>query len=552
MPGGSAGESDGLPREEQESAGLFSRLLSQVESSAPSEIATVHEGDLVGDFELLELLGRGGMGEVWAAQQRSLKRRVALKLVLPERVSEQSLALFAREARAGGRLSHPGIVTVYDHGDADGLAWIAMELVEGAHTLRDLLDELLAADQVPDGYHTQAAEFIATAADALQAAHEAGVIHRDIKPQNLLIGSDEQPKITDFGLARITDEEMLSVTGDFAGTYAYMSPEQAMAKRMGLDHRTDIFSLGVTFYEMLALRRPFEGDTAAQIAEQIVTKEAPDPRAIRSRVPRDLAVICGKCLEKDRDRRYQSMAELAADLDRYLADEPILATPPSTWQRAVKWTRRHPTRSVAAAISVIAFGAIAWLLAANLAANEDLQIANGDLQTSRDTISEKNATLESNLTEIQRQLTEIGRLSAMQGVEDLLADADELWPVIPADIPRYESWIRTAGSLLEELPQYYETREVVRRNALEQTDEELREQREKHPDYPRLVELRARRAALLQRRDGIAVQLPSVGKGSLPENVSELFAIAEPLVVPARATFGKEGLGMVAAQRAVA
>ncbi len=330
---------------------FFRRAEREQLSAAPG----LAPGKVLGDFRLLGLIGQGGMAQVWEAEQRSLgNRRVAVKFVRPERVTPQTLELFAREARAGGRLNHPGIVATYGHGETDGLAWIAMEFVRGAWTVRDFLDEAVRFPEVPAGYDAHVSRLVAEIAEAMQVAHDAGVIHRDLTPQNVLITSEDRPKVTDFGLARITDESALSHTGDFAGTYAYMSPEQVMARRMGLDRRTDVFSLGVILYELLALRRPFLGDTPHQVAEQIVTKDPPELRAIRSRVPRDLAVITGKALEKDRDRRFQSMGELAADLRRHLRHEPIRARPPTRTDRVVKWIRRHPARSATAAVAAVA------------------------------------------------------------------------------------------------------------------------------------------------------------------------------------------------------
>jgi tetratricopeptide (TPR) repeat protein len=353
-------------------------------------------GKQVGDFRLLSLIGAGGMGQVWEAEQLSLHRRVAVKFVRPERVSDRQLELFAREARAGGRLSHPGIVTVHGHGHSDGQAWIAMEFVEGTWTLKDFLNEAARAKEVPRGYDAHVTRFVAEIADAMHAAHEAGVIHRDLKPQNVLITSDDRPKVTDFGLAKITDESALSETGDFAGTYFYMSPEQVLARRMGIDHRTDIFSLGVLLYELLALRRPFEGDTVHQVAAQIVTKEPPDIRTIRSRIPHDLAVIAGKALEKDRDKRFQTMKELAADLRRHLANEPILARPPTPAERLAKWTKRNPAKSVAAGIVSVTFTAIALLLAANVRTNRKLS-------EERSNLAEANKELEAKSLESEQR-----------------------------------------------------------------------------------------------------------------------------------------------------
>ncbi len=372
-------------------------------------------GKVVGDFQLVSLLGQGGMGQVWEAKQLSLNRQVAVKFVRPERVTPHQLELFAREARAGGRLSHPGIVAVYGHGQSDGLHWIAMELVPGTWTLRDYLDEVTRTNDVPGGYDRKVAAFVAEIADAIHTAHEAGVIHRDLKPQNVLITEHDRPKVTDFGLARIVDETALTRTGDFAGTYFYMSPEQVAAKRAGLDHRTDVFSLGVVLYEMLALQRPFQGDTEHQIAEQILMKEPPEPRTLRSRVPRDLAVITGKCLEKDRDKRYSTMGGLAADLGRWLANEPIAARPPTSFERAAKWCRRHPTRSVAGGLGLAAFGVIFALLVLYIDLNESLADRTLEAESNASDLFDSNARLEDLLG--QRRASDSLRLagSLLQG-----------------------------------------------------------------------------------------------------------------------------------------
>ncbi|NOT29479.1 MAG: SUMF1/EgtB/PvdO family nonheme iron enzyme [Planctomycetes bacterium] len=460
-------------------------------------------GKVVGDFRLVALLGQGGMGQVWEAEQVALQRRVAVKFVRPERVTAHQLELFAREARAGGRLSHPGIVSVYGHGTSDDLAWIAMELVGGAWTLKDFLDEATRASELPAGYDRHVARFVAEIAEALAAAHAANVIHRDVKPQNVLITADDHPKVTDFGLARITDEAALSVTGDFAGTYLYMSPEQAMAKRMGLDHRTDVFSLGVVLYELLALRRPFEGDTSAQVAEQIVTKDPPDPRMLRSKIPRDLAVIALHALEKERTKRYATMQEFAADLGRYLAGEPIQATPPTRLDRAVKWVKRNPGKSSAAAIVAVTFTVIALLLVANVRTNRALtneraNLANANTELAATAQREKAAAelAKENEQRADREADaatkkagEVLRLSALQDLEDLLSNADKLWPAYPENISAYESWIEEARKRVAELPQHRSKRAELRSKALPQSAEERRAERESHPDYLRWVAL---------------------------------------------------------------
>ena len=211
---------------------------------------TFIEGRTIDDFRLVRELGRGGMGSVWEADQLSLNRRVALKLLKPQfNFSPQSLQRFQREAEAGGRLQHVGIVQTYGVGEADGIHWIAQELIPGGFTFADLLSSLREEPELPVGYYRHVVHVFLQMADALEYAHQQGVIHRDIKPGNILMRSDDLPKVADFGLAQVEDNLGLSRSGDYLGTPYYMSPEQAMSKRMGLDHRSDIFSLGATLYE---------------------------------------------------------------------------------------------------------------------------------------------------------------------------------------------------------------------------------------------------------------------------------------------------------------
>lgn len=322
----------------------------------PAPAPGLEIGKVVGDFRLVSLIGQGGMGQVWEAAQISLgNRRVAMKFIRPERVTERQLSFFAREARAGGRLSHPGIVHVHGFGENDGLTWIAMEYVEGCWTLRDFLNDLIRAEEVPENYDEQVAQFLIHLAEALHAAHTAGVIHRDLKPENILITPDDKPKLTDFGLAMITDESALSQTGDFAGTYFYTSPEQIRSRSGGVDHRADIFSLGATLYEMLVLRKPFEGQSPLEVTRKILS-ESPRPlQELRPDIDDQLGSLCMRLLKKNPDARVQSMQEVALALRGLINNA---ATPPFGVV-ATRRARRTPT--LIGALSLIAVLTISYL-----------------------------------------------------------------------------------------------------------------------------------------------------------------------------------------------
>ncbi len=317
-------------------------------------------GVVIADFRLVAKIAQGGMGQVWEAQQLSLRRPVAIKFILPDRVDDQAVAFFAREARAGGRLNHPCVVAVHATGVTQGLHWIAQELVPGGATLRNFIEDVRRSGAIPSDYYERLAHFVAELTDAMQFAHEAGVIHRDLKPSNILITTEDRPKITDFGLARLLDEASLS--GPFAveGTPHYMSPEQVVGKTVRIDHRTDIFSLGAVFYEALTLRRPFTSETQAGLYDLILSVDPPDPRSIRPRVPVDLAVVCMKALEKRREDRYSSMRELGDELRRFLGHEPVVATRPGPGRRTGKWMRRHPAASVALLLGLVLLASGAW------------------------------------------------------------------------------------------------------------------------------------------------------------------------------------------------
>jgi tetratricopeptide (TPR) repeat protein len=360
-----AGSDDGLRRE------LLALLASHdasdgfMESPPPLDRAVLREpqpGDRVGRFELLAPIGRGGMGVVWRAQQTNPRRLVAVKL-LTGPVSADALRRFELESEALGRLRHPGIAQVYEAGVAGDVPYLALELVDG-RPLTEYADrqELGRDDRV---------RLLAAVCDAANHAHQNGVIHRDLKPANILVDRQGRPRILDFGIARIDDERrrrtLRTRAGDIVGTLAYMSPEQIEASA-AVDTRTDVYALGVLLYELIAGGAPVDLDDCgvAEAVQRIATRE---PAPLGGSVPRDLRTIVLKALEKDPDRRYASASELAAELRRYLADEPIVAHPPSAFYQLRKFTRRHRALVAAAILAGIALVAgstaatVAWLQA---------------------------------------------------------------------------------------------------------------------------------------------------------------------------------------------
>ncbi|TWU57077.1 Serine/threonine-protein kinase PknB [Rubripirellula tenax] len=273
----------------------------------------------VGDYELIEELGRGGMGVVFRARQISLNREVAVKMILRGRLaSESDLNRFMAEASATAKLEHSGIVPVYEVGDVDGRPFFSMQLVDGA-----TLAELVADGPLPQ---RRAAQIVAEIARAIGFAHRHGVLHRDLKPSNILITGDGTAMVTDFGLAKqITDSDELTRSGMLLGTPAYMSPEQASGRRGLMGPASDVYSLGCVLYFALTGRPPFVAESPMELVMLVIEQEPAPPRAIRPNLDRDLEMIAIRCLQKPIDLRYESADALANDLDAYLADEKVAA-----------------------------------------------------------------------------------------------------------------------------------------------------------------------------------------------------------------------------------
>jgi serine/threonine protein kinase len=353
----------------------------------------------LGDYRIVREVGRGGMGVVYEAEQISLGRRVALK-VLPFAATfdPKHLQRFQNEAQAAARLQHPNIVPVFAVGCERGAHFYVMQFIDG-QTVAALIRQLRHAAEAPSGdtteeYHAPAegggpahsapaspdnsaptldllsqasgvparaffrtvARLGVQAAEALEHAHQMGLLHRDIKPANLLVDLRGQLWITDFGLARVRDEAGPTLTGDLVGTLRYMSPEQALARRSQIDPRTDVYSLGATLYELLTLEPAFAGRDRQELLRQIAFDDPRPPRRVNPHVPADLELIVLKAMAKDPQARYVTAQEVADDLERYLNDKPIRARPPSAWQRLARWSRRHRAAlGAAAGLLVVSF-----------------------------------------------------------------------------------------------------------------------------------------------------------------------------------------------------
>ncbi len=321
-------------------------------------------------YEILQELGRGGMGVVYKARQIRANRLTALKMILSgAHASQTELARFRSEGQAVAALQHPNIVQIYEVGEHDGRPFFSLEFVDGGN----LADKLLGTPLSP----REAAETMFKLADAMDSAHKRGIIHRDLKPANVLLTRGGDPKITDFGLAKSLDDDSGQTgTGAILGTPSYMSPEQARGDTKHIGPTADIYSLGAMLYDMLTGRPPFRGQTLLDTLQQVQKIEPVSPRRLQPEVPRDLDVICLKCLQKEPERRYSSAGELAADLKRYLDNEPILARPVSTWEHVFKWAKRNPVvASLIACLCVVLVGGLVGMTALWLKADVERRSA---------------------------------------------------------------------------------------------------------------------------------------------------------------------------------
>jgi hypothetical protein len=413
----------------------------------PRTAKPIDRNQTFGQFEIVRAIGRGGAGIVYEARQPNVNRRVALKMLFAgAHAGPEQLVRFRAEAEAVGRLQHPNIVQIYEAGQQEGCPFLALEFVSGG----SLRSRLNGAPQSPQA----SATLIETLARAMHAAHLSGVVHRDLKPANILFSgappsgnegraqgvswsADEIPKIADFGLAKAVSgpddnvAEALTQTGDLLGTPSYMSPEQASGHRDQVGPTTDVYGLGAILYELLTGRPPFQGVTVVEVLQHVLSEDPVSPARLQPRLPRDLEIICLKCLQKQPARRYATALDLADDLRRFVAGEPIRARSTPRLARLGRWCRRNPVLAgLGGLVGVLA----AALIVGSLAATVRLQKAAGE------------RLAEARLAEARAVRLE-NRLGRRQKIRTLLAEAAHLRPSAEA---RNEA---IAGMALFDLPQ---------------------------------------------------------------------------------------------------
>jgi len=344
--------------------GLFAE-----ETVVPQELDGSGRGQMpidFGEYELLEEVGRGGQGIVYRARQKSLNRTVALKVISSGHwATEANLKRFRREAEAAASLAHPHIVPIHEVGERDGSCYFSMNFVEG-----EQLDEIVRSATADSSCGERepmaprrAVELIAKVARTVHYAHEHGIVHRDIKPGNILIDEQGEPHLTDFGLARVLEtESTVTRTLEVLGTPSYMAPEQAAGKNTRLIRGTDVYGLGAVLYQLLTGHPPFAGGTTYETIKLLLETEPRQPRLLNPKIDRDLSTICLKCLEKEPHRRYSSALALAEDLERWVKHEPVQARRSGIFARGTKWTRRNPGIAVMSALLFVVAAPLAVMI----------------------------------------------------------------------------------------------------------------------------------------------------------------------------------------------
>lgn len=381
-----------------------------------------------GDYELLEEIARGGMGVVYRARQLSLSREVAIKLMRDGALAtDQEVQRFRSEAESAAALHHPGIIAIHAVGELDGQYYLTMEFVAGRN-----LAEATRHGPLPV---TEAVRLVALIADAIEHAHSRGVLHRDLKPSNVLLDQNDQPHVTDFGLAKRLGSSAsarldLTLTGQILGTPGYMAPEQAAGRHRDVSLLADVYSLGALLYHALTGVAPFNGETPVTVLRQIEERDPPSPRLLNPSVPVALETVCLKALAKDPHRRYQSARALADDLRRWLRHEPIEAIPATRLERGWAWARRNPAVAIFSSIIVLLLSAIS---AGSIVAARRIELARRAEAAGRAIAEERlrqgERLLDFLTGDLYARLDQLGRLDVL---ESAIAEVDRFYAKQPS------------------------------------------------------------------------------------------------------------------------
>lgn len=461
----------------------------------------------IGPYRLQRRLGQGGQGDVWLAEDPRFSRRVAIKLLRSVTMATgDALERFRREAAATARLAHPGVCAIHDAGFVGGMPYLVMQYVDGA-PLAAAIPQLVAK---PGAERTAAlarvVRIVQQLAEALHAAHEAGVLHRDVKPQNVMLTAAGSPVLLDFGLARLVADDggLLTRTGDQLGTPAYTPPEAFAAEAASPDRTTDVYGLGVVLFECLTGQRPFDAPTLAGLARQITDGPTPNARSRNAAVPVELALVCATAMHRERTRRYHTAAAFADDLQRWLDRRPVLAKPTSAFGHLLAWTKRH--RALAASLA-----ALLSTLSVGLAVA--LQLGH----------------------RANTMLGEWERLADRRRLEELVREADEeLWPAVPARLPALRAFVARATPLVARLPAHREALLALQQEAAANRDDDGRQWR--------LAQLQQ----LVRALEAFAAADP---RATTIASVEARIARAEALTVPPPAAPWREAAARVLANR---